>query len=112
MSEITNPIGASKSDNLYAGGFPETRDIRTIPAGTAVKRGDILGANFKPILTGGTPDSIALEDVSAAAEMRVITVSLTGEFNANALSTGDATTPDDWKGDLRKLSIFVRHPAP
>ena len=112
MPEITNPTGVFAPDNLYAGGFPEARDTRTIPAGTAVKRGDILGADFKPILAGGTPDSIALEGVSAAAEMRVITVSLTGEFNVNALDTGDTTTPDDWKGDLRKFSIFVRHPAP
>jgi hypothetical protein len=77
-----------------------------------VKRGDILGEDCKPVATGGTPDGVALEDVSAAKETRVITVALTGEFNANAMTTGDAKTPLEWAKELRKLSIFVRRPAP
>jgi hypothetical protein len=106
-------IGTFTPDNLYADiGFPEVRETRNIPAGTAVKRGDILGDDFKPIITGGTPDGIALSDIGATDTIRICEVALTGAFNANALFTGDATTPDDWKDDLRKLSIFVRHPAP
>jgi hypothetical protein len=106
-------IGTFTPDNLYADiGFPEIRETRAVPAGTAVKRGDILGDDFEPIAAGGTVDSIALEDVAADAAVRICTVALTGAFNASALSTGDATTPDDWKDDLRRLSIFVRHPAP
>jgi hypothetical protein len=106
-------IGISKPDNLYSDiGFPEVRDTRAIPAGIAVKRGDILGVNFEPIKTGGTPDGIVLGDVAADADVRVCVIALTGAFNANALYTGDTTTPADWKDDLRKLSIFVRQPAP
>jgi hypothetical protein len=107
-------IGTFTPENLYADiGFPEVRDTRVIPAGTAVKRGDILGTDFKPVKTGGTPDSIALEDIGADAAVRVCSVALTGAFNANALTTGDNTTADDWKAALRKeCSIFVRHPAP
>ena len=107
-----NDIGEFKPDNLHAGGFPEIRDTRAIPAGVGVKRGDILSDSFELILTGDAPDSIALESVSASDSGRVIAVALTGEFNANALSTGDAATPQDWAGDLRRLSIFVRQPAP
>jgi len=119
MSETTNPIGVSTPDNLYAGGFPEIRDTRTIPAGIAVKRGDILDEDLKPILSDndddivdGVPDSIALEGVSATAAMRVITVAETGSFNGDALSTGDDKTAYYWKKALRKLCIYVRRPAP
>jgi hypothetical protein len=106
-------IGTFKPDNLHGDiKFPEVRDIRTIPAGTAVKRGSILGSDFKPIVTGGTPDSIAQEDLAADATTRIIVVSETGGFNTTDLSTGDTKTPIEWKQELRKLSIFVRHPAP
>ena len=108
----TNPIGVYKPDNLYAGGFPESRDTRTIPAGIAVKRGAILDIDSKPIESGGTVDCIALDNIDAASEKRVCAVSETGEFNINALSTGDATTPESWKRDLRGLCILLRHPAP
>jgi len=106
-------IGISKPDNLYADiGFPEVRETRLIPAGTAVKRGDILGTDSKPVTAGGSPDCIALEDAPAGAEDKFCVTAVTGAFNENALFTGDSTTPDDWKDDLRKLSIFVRRPAP
>ena len=105
--------GIFNPDNLYSDiGFPEVRDTRAIPAGKAVKRGDILGVNLEPIKANGTVFGIALENIDAANPIRVCTIALTGAFNANALHTGDATTPDDWKDDLRKLSIFVRQPAP
>ena len=107
-----NPIGRSEPDNLYAGYFPEAKETRTIPADTEVRRGDILGADFKPIISGGTVDCIALDDITASSAIRVCTVSETGMFNINALSTGDNTTPEDWKADLRKLQIHLRHPAP
>jgi hypothetical protein len=112
MSEITNPTGVSTPDNLYAGGFPEVRDTRTIPDGIAVKRGDILSDGYVPIPNNGNPDCIALEDVSATADIRVITVALTGEFNINALSVGNGPSAEAYVSKLRKLSIFVRHPAP
>ena len=105
-------IGTFEPDNLYAGGFPEARETITIPAGVAVKRGDILSEDGRPIVTGETPDCIALDNIPANAPMRVCTISYTGDFNANALFTGDNSTPMDWKKPLRKLNIFVRQPAP
>ena len=106
-------IGQFTPDNLSAGGFPDLRDTRLIPGGAGiVRRGAILGADFKPLLTDGTPDSVALEDVDAAGAAAVCAVALTGEFNGDALSTGDTKTAYEWAAELRKLSIFVRHPAP
>jgi|GEM_PF-6096183 len=105
-------IGIFEADNLAAGGFPEIRDTRIIPAATAIKRGDILGADFKPIKDEGTVDSIALQNLDASATIRTIVVAESGIFNANELGTGDTTTAMDWKQDLRKLSIYVRQPAP
>jgi len=106
-------IGKHEPENLYGGlEFPEIRDTRVIPDGVAVKRGDILCRDFTPIKNGGTADSIALDNIAADEPVRICAVAETGVFNPNALSTGDDTAPLDWKSDLRKLSIFLRHPAP
>ena len=106
-------IGTCTPDNLFdTAKFPDMRDTRTIPAGVEIKRGHILNTDFEPIKDGDEPDSIALEDLAAAATVRVIAVCETGAFNVNALITGDSKTANEWKAELRKLSIFVRHPAP
>jgi hypothetical protein len=107
-------IGINKPDNLYANiNFPEVRSTRSIPDGISVKRGDILGINYRPIVTGGTPDSVALENIGENDTVRICSVAESGEFNANALFTGDDTTPMDWETDLRvRCNIYVRSPAP
>jgi len=106
-------IGIHEPDNLNGGiKFPEMRDTRTIPAGVAIKPGDILGIDFRPITESGTVDSVARSPVSADAAVRICVVAETGTFNSNELFTGDSTTPMSWKEQLRKLSIFVRSPAP
>ncbi|MDR0475556.1 MAG: hypothetical protein LBH43_18020 [Treponema sp.] len=107
-------IGINTPDNLYADiGFPEVRETREIPAGVAVKRGDILSEESKPIKAEGTVDCIALENIAVDSTIRICTVAVAGAFNANALFTGDSTTPEDWKKDLRRLcNIYLRHPAP
>jgi len=105
-------IGIIDVDNLSAGGYPELRFTRNIPAGTAVKRGNILGADYKPIVDEGEVFGIALNDIGASDTIRTCVISVTGEFNVNDLSTGDTTTPMEWWDDLRKLNIYVRQPAP
>ena len=105
-------IGIHEADNLSAGGYPELRFTRNIPAGVAVKRGSILNMNYAPIITGGQPFGIALHDVGASDTVRTCVISVTGEFNANDLSTGDTRTPIEWWDELRAKNIYVRQPAP
>jgi len=105
-------IGVMEVDNLSAGGYPDLRFTRNIPAGVAVKRGNILNAAYHPIVTGGVPFGIALNDIAATDTIRVCVISVTGEFNAYDLSTGDTKTPMEWWDDLRAKNIYVRQPAP
>jgi len=106
-------IGTFTPDNLYADIDGEKRRTVTVPAGTAVKRGDILGMDHKPVVSGGTVDGVALDDIAADAAVRVCVISANCSFNANALFTGDSTTPWDWEEQLlTRRNIYVRQPAP
>jgi len=105
-------IGTMTPDNLFADNGAERSVTRLIPAGTAVKRGDILSMSNVPIAASGQPFGIALDNIGANDTIRVCTVAIQGGFNANALFTGDTKAPMEWFDELRDIGIILRQPAP
>ncbi|MFP3041883.1 hypothetical protein LQZ19_08680 [Treponema primitia] len=104
-------IGTFTPVDLFNGLFPVVEDVRMIPNGTpAFSKGAILTAANIPVVSAGTPDVIALEDIDASAASSPVRcpVALSGGFNSNALSTGDATDPITFKDVLRTKSIYIR----
>ncbi|MDR2490270.1 MAG: hypothetical protein LBD20_02590 [Spirochaetaceae bacterium] len=102
--------GTFTPDDLYNGLFPMVTEARIVPNGTeAFKRGAVLTTANIPVKTAtvATVDCIALEDCDASGAAARCVVALSGGFNVNALSTGDATTPASLKSALRAKNIYI-----
>jgi len=112
MAEYFSP------DNLIAGDYPIVTKSVTIPAGTVLSRGSVLGiatatGNAVLATAGATdgsqnPDCILAEDVDATAAAVVTTAYQSGEFVDSEVVLDASIALAAAKPPLRSLNIYLK----
>lgn len=116
-------IGTKIEDNLIAGDFPLVTEERTVAESQTLARGTVLGVitaddEVVPTDSGAEDgshvlDCVLSEDVvTEAAETKVVTVYITGEFQEDGLVFGGTDTAASRKADARAKSIFFKGNEP
>ncbi|MGN0885795.1 MAG: hypothetical protein ACI4RT_02230 [Candidatus Spyradenecus sp.] len=104
-----------KKDNLFSATqiMPVVPDKLTIAQASAVLvRGSIVTAAGALATAAADAYAILAEDCDSTVTAKEAPVYLTGEFNEDALTVGDAITVADCKVPLRKLGIFIKKNIP
>lgn len=105
-------------DNLIAGDFHAVTDKVIVKAGSAYRRGTVVGlltADAKAVAVDSTktdgsekPYGILTDDIDATESDMETVVYLTGEFNENRLIFGGTDKAETHKKVLREMGIFLR----
>lgn len=117
-----NIIGRMKYDNLLAGDFPQNTEAVVLTAGSEYPVGAVLGmvtATGKCVLVDSAksdgseePFGVLLSAVDATEGDAEGVVSVTGQFNQNALTFGGSDTWETHKRAAQRNCLFFREPAP
>ena len=109
-------------DNLIAGDFPLITERETLISGQDLERGALLGRitdtgddqnKLKQCDSGSsdgseTPYAILVADGDASIADVYVDVYKTGEFNGANVGVATGDDIDDFKEDLRDVSIFIK----
>jgi len=105
-------------DNLIAGDFHAVMDKVVVKAGSAYRRGTVVGllsTDEKAVAIDSTktdgserPYGILADDIDATDSDMEAVVYVTGEFNENRLIFGGTDKAETHKKALREMGIFLR----
>ncbi len=115
-------LESQEYDGLVVGDFPIMTDRRTLVTGENLVRGTLLGkitasgadnGKLKQCATTNTdgsetPHSILMIDTDASAADVVTDIYLSGEFAEHKITFATGDDLDDFKDQLRDISIFIK----